>query len=232
MALVKWSALVAEVRGKINGTVFARNHYSAYARNKVTPLNPQTPRQLFVRAMFAQLSSSWRGLTQEERNAWNRAVYDFLKTNIFGDTIKPTGLNLFIRININLQNIGQPIVKFPPVPVPVDAIKIIQFKLDAPSKVIDITIESHDPIKHIPTVFVTRPLSPGISYVRNELRMIDYTTDYINPDQYMIHLGPEYVNKYGPLTDFISQKLIFKITPIDTKTGLNGVPIKQDSIIL
>jgi hypothetical protein len=170
-------------------------------------------------------------LPQDAQDAWNRAVYEFLRTNIFGDTIKPTGLNLFIRININLQNIGQPTVKFPPVPVPVDAIKVIQFKINAAAKIIDITIESRSAITHTPTVFATRPLSPGISYAKKELRMIEYTKTPNSPTQYTIHLGPEYVNKYGPLINYLGQRLFIKITPIDTKTGLNGISIPYDSII-
>jgi hypothetical protein len=181
--------------------------------------------------MFAQLSKSWRQLTQDERNAWNRAVESFLKTNIFGDTIRPSGINLFIRININLQNIGQPTVKLPPVPVPVDAIRIIKFKLDAATKTIDVFIESREIIKHTPIVFATRPLSPGISYAKKELRMIDFTSTPNTPNQYIIHLGPEYVNKYGPLINYLGQRLFIKITPIDTKTGLNGISITYDSII-
>jgi hypothetical protein len=231
MALVKWSALVAEVRGKINGTVFARNRYSAFARNKVSPYNPQTARQQEVRAIFAQQSKSWRELPQEARDAWNRSVEEFLKTNIFGDTVRPSGFTLFIRININLTNIGQPTIKFPPVPVLLNTIKIIQFKLEAASKIIDITVESTEPITHTPLLFVTRPLSPGISNAHHLLRMINFSYSLVNPSQYILKVGPDYVNKFGALTDFLGQRIFFKIMPIDTKTGLNGIPIPYSSII-
>jgi hypothetical protein len=231
MALVKWSALVAEVRGKINGTVFARNRYSAFARNKVSPFNPRTARQQEVRAIFAQQSQAWRVLPQEARDAWNRSVEDFLKTNIFGDTVRPSGFTLFIRININLINIGQPTIKFPPVPVLLNTIKIIQFKLEAASKIIDITIESSEPITHIPLLFVTRPMSPGITYGQRELRMINFSSSLIVPNQYIMKVGPDYVAKYGPLTDYLGQRIFFKITPIEKQTGLNSIPIPYSSII-
>jgi hypothetical protein len=231
MALVKWSAIVSEMRGKLNGTVFARNRYSCYARNKVTPYNPQTPDQQKIRMQFALLSKTWRQLTQEERDAWNRAVEDFLKTNIFGDKYKPSGINLFIRINMNLFLIAQPMITLPPVPVVVDYIRILKIKLDINSNTIDLFIESRNGIHHIPTVFVTRPLSPGITYVKSEFRMIEYSIEFLGPDQYILHMGAQYKTKYGPLANFIGQRFSYKITPIDKKTGLNGISV-QDMVII
>jgi hypothetical protein len=231
MALVKWSGMIAEVRGKLNGTVFARNRYSCYARNKVTPYNPQSPAQQYIRNIFAQLSKKWRNLTQDERDAWNRAVVEFIKTNIFGDKYKPSGINLFIRINMNLFLIGQPMITLPPVPVAVDYIRIIKIKLDINGNAIDLFIESKNGINHIPTVFVTRPLSPGITYVKSEFRMIEYSIEFLGPDQYILHIGAQYKSKYGPLVDFIGQRFSYKITPIDKKTGLNGISV-QDMIII
>jgi hypothetical protein len=46
-----------------------------------------------------------------------------------------------------------------------------------------------------------------------------------------LHLGAEYKAKYGPLSNFIDQRLFYKITPIDKKTGLNGVSVQNFSII-
>lgn len=231
MALVKWSGLVAEVRGKINGTVFARNRYSCYARNKVTPHNPRTQEQQKIRAMFAQLSKKWRELSQDERKAWNRVVADFIKTNIFGDKHKPSGFNLFIRINMNLQLINRPMINLPPIPAPVDSIQVIKLKIDVPSNLLDIFVESKSIITHIPLILVTRPLSPGITFVKSELRMIDYSIEFTAPNQYILHIGDKYKTKYGSLSNFIGQQFFYKITPIDKKTGLNGISLHDNSII-
>jgi hypothetical protein len=231
MALVKWSAIVSEMRGKMNGTVFARNRYANYARNKVTPYNPQTPAQQNIRMMFAQLSKTWRQLTQDERDAWNRAVEEFLKTNIFGDTYRPAGYNLFIRINMNLFLIGQPMITLPPVPVVVDSIRIIKTIIEASTNTFDIIVEVRGGMTHIPLSYVSRPLSPGISFVKSEFRLIEHTIEFTSPNQYILHIGAQYKMKYGPLSNFIGQRLFYKITPIDKKTGLNGVSVQNFSII-
>ena len=42
MAKIKMTAIVADMRNKLNGSVFSRNRGGAYIRTKVTPINPQT----------------------------------------------------------------------------------------------------------------------------------------------------------------------------------------------
>jgi len=233
MASIKYSALISEMRGKLNGTVFSRNHYAAYARNKVTPYNPRTDRQQKIRAVFAELSKTWRLLHQEQRDAWNQAVYNFLRTNIFGDTYKPSGINLFIRINMNLHNVRRDRLLLPPKPAPVDSIKIILIEIDATNNSITIIIESLPGITHIPILSVTRPLSPGIYFVKSEFRILDfsYNVDPINPLRYYLKIGPQYVEKFGTLPNFVGQIFFVKVLPIDSHTGLNGIPIQERVII-
>ena len=63
MAKIKLSAIVSEMRGKLNGSVFSKNRGGAYIRTKVTPVNPQSLAQGLVRATLTNLSQAWRGLT-------------------------------------------------------------------------------------------------------------------------------------------------------------------------
>lgn len=233
MALIKWSALIADMRGKLNGAVMSRNRYAAYARIKVTPYNPQTPSQQTNRSMFAQLSQMWRTLTQEQRNSWNMAVHEFLKTNIFGDSYKPAGINLFIRLNMNLNNIHRPIIYTPPKPEPVDLIKILSINLNGNSNHFSLIVESSMPINHFPVLYVTRPLSPGINFVKSEFRIIDFDYSPVpaHPDQYQLDFSVQYKMKFGALSNFLGQCLFVKVMPIDVITGINSVPLKEKVII-
>lgn len=114
MAKIKYSALVSEMSGKLNGSVMAKNRSGNYVRTKITPVNPQTVFQTAVRNRLAGNSALWRGLTEDQRLAWNGAVNDWTSTNIFGDTVKPSGQNLYIKVNNNLLNVGSPRVSLPP----------------------------------------------------------------------------------------------------------------------
>lgn len=113
---IKFGAFVVDGRGKIGGTVFAKNKGGAYARNKVTPSNPNTSFQQTVRSIFGSVSAAWRGLTNSQREAWNAAVLDWTTTNVFADVLVPSGKALFQRLNTSLANAGIAILEDVPVP--------------------------------------------------------------------------------------------------------------------
>lgn len=105
MAKIKWSGIgIVDGRGKINGTVLSKNRGGAYARVKVTPSNPRSAAQMFVRSNLAFLAQKWRTLTQNQRDAWSGAVSNYTRTDVFGDIKTPTGYNLFMRINTALRD--------------------------------------------------------------------------------------------------------------------------------
>lgn len=105
MAKIKWSGIgIVDGRGKINGTVLSKNRGGAYARVKVTPSNPRSNAQMFVRSNLAFLARKWKTLTQQQRDAWSAAVSNYTRTDVFGDIKTPTGYNLFMRINTALRD--------------------------------------------------------------------------------------------------------------------------------
>ncbi len=69
MAKIKMTAIVADIRNKLNGTVFAKNRGGAYMRTKVTPVNRQTSDQSTVRNRLGSFAQGFRGLTQDQITA-------------------------------------------------------------------------------------------------------------------------------------------------------------------
>lgn len=59
-----------ELRGKIGGTVYSRNKAGAYARARVTPVNPQTVRQQNARYRFGNMSILFQSLSTMQKNCW------------------------------------------------------------------------------------------------------------------------------------------------------------------
>ena len=107
MSKIKWGAIVVDGRGKLGGHVFTKTRSGATMRTKVTPVNPQSPAQAAARSRLGSQSQAWRGLTEEERIAWNDLAARTSKTNIFGDQYFPTGKNLFTGLNSNLMLISE-----------------------------------------------------------------------------------------------------------------------------
>ena len=125
MAKIKFTAIVAEMRNSIAGTVFSRNRYGSYARTKVTPINPQTSYQQEQRQRLSNLSSSWRALTDAQRASWSAQVQNYKSTDIFGDAKVLSGQALFVSLNLNLERAGETRLDAPLSPVGMPSISLV-----------------------------------------------------------------------------------------------------------
>lgn len=173
MAKVKYSALVSEMSGKLNGSVLAKNRSGSYIRTKITPVNPQTIAQTAVRNRLSAMSQAWKGLTESQRSAWNSAVEDWQKTNIFGDTVKPSGQNLFVGVNANVLNAGGTQLTNPPVKVGVAALTALSFAYDSVAGDAELTFAPTPvPANTVLVVEATAPMSAGKSYMKNMFRQV------------------------------------------------------------
>lgn len=100
MAKVKFGALAQDARGKIDGIVYSKNQFGAYARQKVSPVQPRGNRQTLVRERLATLSKRFSTvITEAQRQAWN----GFGKVNpvvdVFGNPQALTGIAAYNRLN-------------------------------------------------------------------------------------------------------------------------------------
>lgn len=169
---VKFGAIVTDGRGKLGGHVFSKNRSGNYMRTKVTPVNPQTTFQQNQRSALATLSSGWSGLTNAERDAWNAAVGDFQKTDIFGDLKSPTGKNLYTGLNRNLLNAAQAIITVPPIPASIAGINITAATYAIGLGTFDI-ITTGGAVGTFVQVWATPPMSLGTTFIKNQLRLLE-----------------------------------------------------------
>lgn len=101
MALVKFGQGVAQMSGKLGGTVFARNKGGATARNFQAPINPSTPQQSVVRNIMTSLSDDWVNLlTQTQRDGWEAYSFNVQGVNRLGDPITLPALSWFTGSNV------------------------------------------------------------------------------------------------------------------------------------
>jgi len=93
----------AVASGSINGTVYSRNRFSAYTRNRTNPSNPQSEMQTISRSILSALASAWKELTDAERSQWDSAGDLYTFSNNVDGTYHPTGFQLYQTQNINLM---------------------------------------------------------------------------------------------------------------------------------
>lgn len=197
MAKILFTAIVADMRNKIAGTVFSKNRGGSYARTKVTPVNPQTTFQSFVRGNFTSASQAWRSLTEAARNSWIGVVNDYAKADIFGNIRVPAGNNVFSKLYINATTIGGIPLTIPPPTTPTPALS--QFAPVYNSVVPSATIFS--PLAAVPAgqsvvIRATSQQSPGVTNVKSLYRIIAVLPA---GTPYPYNLLPDYNAKFGTL---------------------------------
>lgn len=107
MALVLYGFGVAQMSGKLGGSVFARNPSGNYVRNHTIPVNPDTALQQRARAALALLTERWNEvLSVAQRTAWNLYGSSVAMLNRLGATIYLSGFNHYIRSNSFLAQYG------------------------------------------------------------------------------------------------------------------------------
>lgn len=215
MAKVKFSALISEMRNKLNGSVFARNRGGAYLRNKVTPTNPQTIAQVQARSLLTSYSQAWRSLTEAQRLAWKSVVDQWSTTDVFGDVINPSGSSLYIRLNINISLAGGSAISTPPTPQGADALTALSVAAAAGAGTVAVTFApAAVPADHALYLEASPMLSPGISNANSKFR---YFATEAAAATSPAAVGTEYEAKFGDLV--AGQKMFVRAKFINALTG-------------
>lgn len=214
----KFGSIVVDGRGKLGGHVYSKNRAGAYVRTKVTPVNPQTSSQVNARAILTQQSQDWRGLTEAQRTAWNNAVNDFQRTDIFGDLKAPTGLNLFTRLNANILHAGGAVLTAPPAAS--SAPDYVTFTAAASVGGGTFSIgfaPTPVPANTAYVVECTAQVSPGKNFLKNLYRIVQV---FPAADATPTSIFAAYIAKFGALT--LGQKIGVRITAVNLLTGLKS----------
>lgn len=238
MALIKLTAVVDNISGKLNGSVFARNKGGHYIRSKSNPTNPQTEKQNLVRSLLSGVSTEWRNLTHEQREAWKGATKDFPYQNKLGDSKIYSGFNLFVKHNQNLQNYDPAsptlISPMPPAPTIPPFSVAGNFELNAQGSAmtlgeVEMNFSERSP-NTVFLVFATPVISHGVSNFKNRLRLIatdDGTS--ASGNQLIADIGVLYRNSFGVPTP--GAKIGFGVRAINTVTGQASVMVTGWAVV-
>lgn len=171
---IKWGALVVDGRGKLGGHVAAQNKGGSYLRTKVTPSNPQSTFQTGVRNIFGSISAGWSALTASQRAAWNNAVDDWKKTNIFGDLKLPSGKALYQRLNQQAQVVNYPALTTPPAKEDIPPSNVTAVTIDTTAETITAT-GLYNGANATIQIFSSGVVSAGTNFVKNLMRMVGHS---------------------------------------------------------
>jgi len=113
MPSIKYSALVSDMKGKSNGSVFSSNKQGAYFRNNRTGGGRKTKLWDKQKSNFSFLATQWKGLNPEQQTAWTNAAPMYPSLNKFKIEYIPSGFQLYMRLNGVLLAKGFPLLVLP-----------------------------------------------------------------------------------------------------------------------
>lgn len=225
MAIFTPGAIVSEISGKIAATVYTRNRGGNVIRNRRTPINRRSVSQSVRRQGLGNLASSWRGLTQAQRDSWNSATGSFPYQNSLGETKYLSGEQIYVQFNQNLLLIGQAAVTSAPAPFAFATLTLTLTGADTPTLSLAYT---PDPVtaNNYLAVFATPNLSPGIA------------APNASAFRYLETVDPATASPANILASFqglfgdpvAGQKIFVEVRPV-ANTGQGGTPLRTSAII-
>jgi hypothetical protein len=213
---------VQDARGKLNGNVYSKNRFGAYVRTKVTPVNRNTSYQTAVRAALSSNSTNWgQLLTAGERAEWNAFAFSHPFTNIFGESKKLTGHQMYTGIQSRLSNIAGTPTTTPPADITTGTIGGLTLvaTVAAGGTLTIATNEANVPVGAVIAVYATPVMPNGRNFVKTELRYIGNFASGASP----YNIKADWIAKYGTFPSVATGK-IFVMVQIITVEGWGSLP--------
>lgn len=227
MAKILYSALVSDMRNKLNGSVMSKNRYGSYVRNKVTPTNPATTAQVQARNRLATFSQAWRGITQSQRNGWINGASAFPIIDIFGQSKILAGNALFTQLNVNLAITGTAQIDDLPTPVSIPALTTLSATSAAGTPSLSIVFAPTPVAADFALVIeATPPTSPSIKFVKNKYRIIAVRAAASTSP---FNALSAYAAVFGNPVE--AQVISIRVRLISTITGQSGIPLQAESVV-
>ncbi len=223
----KWGALMVDGRGKAGGHVMSKNRGGAYMRTKVTPSNPQTTSQQTTRSSLSSFAQSFRSLTQLQIAGWNNAVQNFKGTNIFGDVVNPSGINLYVKLNTLLALVGAAALTDAPLPGEVASLLTLSGAAAAGAGTFTVAFTPTPvPADHSLVILASKQFSPGVSAFKGKSTVIKIVAAAgASPS----NVFAAYTAKYGSLIE--GQKIAIEAFFVNEITGQKSISLHNSLVV-
>lgn len=232
MAKIQFGNIVADARNAVGGVVYSRNTWGAYIRQKVSPVQPRTPRQQEMRANLTELSKRWGTvLTEEQREAWRQFAAAFPIVDVFGNTVALTGIAAYQRVNRVRAILGYPPLDNPPSNMDVNAPESAELQISyagtPPTLQLKVAFTpSPCGTGHHVEIWATKGLSAGKAFVSSELRLIAVSpANQASP----FDITDEYLARFG--VPSAGQKIFFELRFANSQNGAQSRGLRGWAIV-
>jgi len=232
MAKIQFGNVVADARNAVGGIVYSRNTWGAYIRQKVSPVQPRSPRQQEMRANLTELSKRWGTvLTEEQREAWRQFGAAFPVVDVFGNSIALTGIAAYQRVNRVRALLGLPPLDDPPANMDVLAPDSASLQITWEGEPAGLHLKvafapSPTPTNHRLEVWATKGMSPGRAFVSSELRLVAIApANQTSPFDFTAF----YLERLG--LPSVGQKVFVEVRFVNTTNGAQSRGLRAFAIV-
>lgn len=214
--------------GSQGNTTASHNRFGSYIRNRVIPVNPNTPAQSVQRNNVQEIAALWRTLTAAQRLDWSNLGAQIERLNTQGQPYTLTGSQAHMMINRNRRLAGvADVADAPPLENPTlltTAVLTATVSPDALSVAFTPTpLAAGERI----IIEMSRPVSAGRSFMpRSELKLI--TVSGLAPT------SPQNVLAawQAIYADFDLGQRIFGRARVLTANYFSGAPINFNTVVV
>lgn len=100
MAVVQYTGIVNQVRGKLNGSVFNKSRNAFTMQRKQQQTKGSKGSQSEIRNVFSNVQRTWKTATTVQRADWQLAAQNNPSLDRFGNQTILSGYNQYIKANI------------------------------------------------------------------------------------------------------------------------------------
>lgn len=219
---IAFEGFSGSAKGVTARRVGGRNILSVKSR----PTGATTNAQVVRRASMSKISKSWKQLTNEQMREWDRLAEHTSGQSVFGQKAELTGMNLYIRLNVNRAMAGEALLSTAPestVAVP----NVEYSQIAVTPELVAITGIKHQASPYKLVVKMSAGQSAGISNGWSKTVII---TPGIEDDWGEADVTTLYLKTIG-VEPVPGQKVFVESYWMDTSTGFAGQPV-QDSVIV
>jgi hypothetical protein len=175
MAKINLGALAQDVRGSLAGTTFSKGRGGSIVRQKVSPVQPRTARQLAQRAIFSAASQAWRALTEEQRADWQNYATSHKVVDVFGMARTLSGIAAFTMVNGTRMTAGLALTQDPPADV-TPGPNANSATADGATGEVEVVFTEQPGVSAKFLVYTTAGQSPGVNFVNAAFRLAGIVT--------------------------------------------------------
>ena len=225
MARIKTTAIVADIKGKLNGSVFQGNNGVLSLRQYAVPVNGGIMAKQKQRNNILYLQNAWRDLSTAERDSWNNYAKVLKKSTVKSSTVFLNGQSVFISINSNRLLLKEEILTTPNGYTLNIGEGSFTLRLDGNK----LYLVAGDWITNDSYAFIvklSRPVLPSCNYRMNEVKYIHVSWDM----QLEFDITDSYINAFGSLPSEGST-LFMHVMGVSLQSNLSGMVYKTKQFI-